>query len=89
MNKQHAVRGIKSEAAITPRHADQEIAHLEKIFRLADSRDIGLETDPYWRKRVEHLLAEPLLLPQQRTRLDALLGELNSQPMHALTGTFN
>jgi hypothetical protein len=89
MNKQHAAREIKAEAAITPRLADQEIAHLEKIFRLADSRDIGLDTDPYWRRRVEHLLAEPLLLPQQRTRLDALLGELNVQPAHAMTGTFN
>jgi hypothetical protein len=89
MSKQHAAREIKAEAAITPRQADQEIAHLEKIFRLADSRDIGLDTDPYWRKRVEHLLAEPLLLPQQRTRLDALLEELNVQPVHAWTGTFN
>jgi hypothetical protein len=88
MSKAQAIGATRTDVAITPRFADQEITHLEKIFRLADSRDIGLETEPYWRKRIEHLLAEPLLLPQQRTRLDALLGELTIEPMPLLTGTF-
>jgi hypothetical protein len=81
MKKAQAMRETGSEIGITARFADREIAHLEKIFRSAHFDDMSTGSEPYWRKRIEHLRAAPLLLPQQRARLDSLLGGLTPQPL--------
>jgi hypothetical protein len=73
MRKAKAAIETPVESAISARFADGEINHLEKILRSSYRDDIGVESQPYWRRRIEHLRAEPLLLPQQRARLDSLL----------------
>jgi hypothetical protein len=79
MKKAQIMRETGPQIGITARFADREIAHLERIFRSVHFDDIGADSKPYWRKRIEHLRAVPLLLPQQRARLDFLLGGLTPQ----------
>jgi hypothetical protein len=79
MRKAKAAKDTSVESSISARFADGEINHLERIFRSAHREDIGIESKHYWRRRIEHLRAEPLLLPQQRARLDSLLVGLGTQ----------
>jgi hypothetical protein len=80
MRRTRTEREKDSDTGITARLADREIAHLEKIFRSAHRDEVVVDSAPYWRRRIEHLRAAPLLLPQQKARLDTLLVGLAMQP---------
>jgi hypothetical protein len=76
MKKLRDIPGADPAIGMTARFADREIAHLEKVLRSVYREVIEEKAQPYWRTRIEHLRAAPLLLPQQRARLDSLLARL-------------
>jgi hypothetical protein len=83
MKKAKAMREPASDNAISARFADHEIIHLERIFRSMYWENLDFDSKPYWLERVEQLRAEPLLVPQQRARLNSLLAGLNAEVMAA------
>jgi hypothetical protein len=64
------------ESPYTPQTAEDAISHLERILS-ADGAD-SLFSRTYWRTRVQQVSATRGLTPQQRARLEKLLGSLPS-----------
>jgi hypothetical protein len=61
---------------LTTHLIEHELSHLARMVRSSHWHDSKVWTASYWRERMEELLGAPAMSSEQKTRLAALLVEL-------------